>query len=89
MNQCTSCKMTKSLTEFMKHDIQLKSCHSCRRYQMDNRVKLLAQRNPDHVKATDKKHRLKKILYYTEKNKEYREKYPDYQKNYYLAHKNA
>jgi hypothetical protein len=54
---------------------------------MDNRVKLLAQRNPDHVKATDKKHRLKKIWYYTEKNKEFREKYPDYHKNYYLAHK--
>jgi len=56
---------------------------------MDNRVKLLAQRNPDHVRATDKKHRLKKVLYYKAKNKEFRDKNPDYQKNYYLAHKNA
>jgi hypothetical protein len=79
--------MTKPTSEFMKQDIQLKTCFSCRQYQIVNRSAILAKRNPEHVKATDKKHRLKKIQYYTEKNKEYREKYPDYQKNYYEAHK--
>jgi len=79
--------MTKPTSDYIKNDIQLKTCFSCRQYQIVNRSAILAKRNPEKVKETNKKHRLKKIPYYTEKNKDYREKYPDYQKLYYEAHK--
>jgi len=87
MNQCASCRTSKSLNEFIKNDVSMKTCFSCRQYQLVHRQILLAKRNPERVKDSNRRHRLKKIPYYTEKNKEFREKNPDYQKLYYLAHK--
>ena len=87
--QCSACKMCKPMEHFFKNEKLLKTCNSCREYQIKNRDVLVPKRNPLSIKATRKKSYLKNKLYYAETNKAFREANPDYSKNYYQEHKNS
>jgi hypothetical protein len=71
------------MEHFLKNDKMLKTCNSCREYQIKNRDVLVAKRNPLSIKATRKKSYMKNKAYYAETNKAFREANPEYSKNYY------